>query len=198
MATTGYLRVSTVQQETEKNKFEILEFANQNHLGEVTWVEETVSGSKSWKQRKIADVINGAAAGDTIIVNELSRLGRSMLECMEMLAVLSEKSVNLYAIKGNWKLENTLQSKIIAMVFAIAAEIEREMISRRTKEALAARKRSGEPIGRPTGPGRSKLDPHIADIQRLLHEGVTQVIIAERFDTTPENLSLWLRKRNLR
>ena len=97
----GYLRVSTGDQELEKNKSDILHLANHLNLGRVSFVEEIVSGKVSWKKRKIAEIIEEFTKGDTLIVSELSRLGRSMLECMEILSVAVEKGVRIYAIKGN-------------------------------------------------------------------------------------------------
>jgi len=109
-------------------------------------VEEHVSGSVSWRKRGISRVLDELQAGDTLVVSELSRLGRSMLECMEILSIASQKGINLYAVKGNWQLDGTIQSKIMAMAFAMAAEIERDLISQRTKEALAARRRAGKKL----------------------------------------------------
>ena len=100
------------------------------------FVEEKVSGTVPWKKRKIADIVDQLTEGDLLIVSELSRIGRSMLEIMQVLSTSLEKGVNVYAVKGNWKLDNSIQSKIIAVVFSMAAEIERELISRRTRVAL--------------------------------------------------------------
>jgi DNA invertase Pin-like site-specific DNA recombinase len=127
-------------------------------------------------------------ADDNLIVSELSRLVRSMLECMEILSIATQKTINIYTVKGNWQLDGSIQSKIIAMAFAMAAEIERDLISQRTKEALAARKRAGKPLGRPQGSGKSKLDNHRPEIEGLLKNGSTQKYIAERYDTTEANL----------
>jgi DNA invertase Pin-like site-specific DNA recombinase len=143
-------------------------------------------------------VLQELAEGDNLIVSELSRLGRSMLECMEILALATEKKIHLYAVKGNWQLENSLQSKIMAMVFSMAAEIERDLLSQRTKEALAARKRTGMKLGRPEGVGKSKLDEHRPEIEAMLKNGTTQKYIAQRYKTTEVNLSLWLEKHGLR
>ncbi len=196
--TTAYLRVSTGEQDLEKNKFDILHLANEKGLGKVTWVEETISGRVSWKKRKIAAVLEGAQAGDTLIVSELSRLGRSMLECMEILAIAAEKKINVYSVKGNWQLDGSMQSKIMAMVFSMAAEIERELISQRTKEALAAKKKAGMKLGRPTGPGKSKLDAYRPEIEGMLNNGTTQKFIADRYGTTEANLSRWMRTHGLK
>src|SRR5260370_30939410 len=136
--TTAYFRVSTIDQDLEKNKAAILALANAKVLGPVQFVEEKVSGKISWKKRKIAEILEISQKGDNIIVSELSRLGRSMLECMQILSIASQKGINIYAIKGNWQLDSSIQSKIIAMAFSMAAEIERDLISKRTKEALIA------------------------------------------------------------
>ena len=147
---------------------------------------------------QIAQVIEELNVGDNLIVSELSRLGRSMLECMEILSIATQKAINVFAIKGNWQLDGSIQSKIIAMAFAMAAEIERDLISQRTKEALAARKRAGKLLGRPQGSGKSKLDKHRPEIEGLLKNGSTQKYIAARYCTTEANLSRWLKKHGLR
>lgn len=195
--TVAYLRVSTTDQNLEKNKFEILQLANYKGLGQVQWVEETVSGRVSWRQRKIATVLEQLQSGDSLIVSELSRLGRSMLECMEILSIAFQKGIHLYAVKGNWRLDNSIQSKIVAMAFSMAAEIERDLISQRTKEALAARKMAGMKLGRPRGIGKSKLDAYRPEIEALLDNGSKQTFIARRYGTTPANLSRWLKQHHL-
>lgn len=102
-----------------------------------------------------------------------------------------------WAIKGNWRLDDTIQNKIVAMAFSMAAEIERDLISARTTEALRARKASGLPLGRPKGPGKSKLDQFRPEIEALLANGSTQAFIAKRYGTTPANLSNWIRKHGI-
>lgn len=196
--TIAYLRVSTNEQDLEKNKADILHHANGKKLGHVEWVEEKASGRVSWKKREIGRVMDELNSGDNLLVSELSRLGRSMLQCMEILSIATEKGIHIYAVKGNWQLDDSIQSKILAMAFTMAAEIERDLISQRTKEALAARKRSGKPIGRPKGSGKSKLDEHRTEIERLLNEGSTQRYIASRFDTSPTNFSRWMKKHGLK
>lgn len=121
-----------------------------------------------------------------------------MLECMEILSIASQKQINIYAVKGNWQLDNSIQSKIVAMAFSIAAEIERDLISQRTKEALAARKKAGIKLGRPRGVGKSKLDQFRPEIEALVANGSTQRFIAKRYDTTEANLSRWLKKHHLK
>ena len=195
--TIAYLRVSTSDQDLEKNKAAILHLANEQNLGKVDFVEETVSGKVSWRKRKIATILDEMNLGDKIIVSELSRLGRSMLECMEILSIASTKGIAIYAVKGNWQLEDSIQSKIIAMAFAMASEIERDLISKRTSEALKMRKDAGMPLGRPKGPGKSKLDAYYPEIEALLVNGSTQRFIAIRYGSTEANLHYWLKKRGL-
>ncbi|MEO8391718.1 MAG: recombinase family protein [Chloroflexota bacterium] len=195
--TIAYLRVSTTDQDLEKNKFDILQLANEKGSGQVQWVEETVSGKVSWRKRKIATVLEQLGAGDTLIISELSRLGRSMLECMEILSIAFQKELHIYAVKGNWHLDNSIQSKIVAMAFSMAAEIERDLISQRTKEALAARRKAGVILGRPKGRGKSKLDGFRPEIEALMNNGSTQKFIAKRYATTPANLNRWLKTHKL-
>ena len=195
--TVAYLRVSTADQNTEKNKKDILLFANDKKFGNVDFVEETVSGKKSWKERKIKSIIDNLGGRDRLIVPEFSRLGRSMLEIMEILAIAQEKEIHIYAIKGNWELNASLQSKIYAMAFAMAAEIERELISSRTKEALRARKAAGVKLGRPKGPGKSKLDPFREEIVAMLKNGSTKTYLSKKYCTSLPNFYNWLKKNNI-
>ena len=195
--TIGYLRVSTADQDLEKNKHEILELANNKDFGKVEWVEEKVSGKKSWKQRKIKGVMDNLNNGDRIIVPELSRLGRSMLEIMEMLSVSRQKGISIYAVKGGWELNGSIQSKVMAMAFSIAVEIERDLISKRTKEALRARRAKGVKLGRPKGPGKSKLDKYHEEIVALLANGSTKSYVAKKYGTTLPNLYNWLKKNEI-
>jgi len=193
----AYLRVSTVDQDAEKNKADILKFANARQFGHVVFVEEKVSGAKPWKQRKIKEVIDELGDGDRLILPELSRMGRSMLEIMEIMAVAKEKGIAVYDIKNGWELNSSIQSKVMAMVFSIAAEIERDLIRKRTVEGLKAARAQGKLLGRPKGPGKSKLDKYREEIIALLKTGSKQVYIAKRYGTTQPNLYNWLRKRGL-
>ncbi|MDP3936179.1 MAG: recombinase family protein [Alphaproteobacteria bacterium] len=195
--TIAYLRVSTIDQDLEKNKAAILHLANEKNLGKVSFIEETCSGKVSWRNRKIANILEEMENGDRIIVSELSRLGRSMLECMEILSIATQKGLSIYAVKGNWQLDHSIQSKIVAMAFSMASEIERDLISKRTIEALLVRKAAGMQLGRPRGPGKSKLDAYRPEIEALLANGATQKFIAVRYGSTEANLHHWLKKRGL-
>lgn len=196
--TIAYLRVSTIDQNLEKNKADILHMANDKNLGRVEFIEEKVSGKISWKQRKIGPLLDELNKGDTILLSEFSRLGRSMLECMEIISIAIDKGIKIYTVKGGWQLDDTIQSKVMAMVFSMAAEIERDLISKRTKEALNAVRESGVKLGRPKGPGKSKLDLVRPEIEALLSTGSTQKFIATRYNVTQPTLCNWLKKNNIK
>src|ERR687896_1633654 len=191
--TIAYLRVSTIDQDIDKNKSAILTLANLKVLGHVHFIEEKVSGKVPWRNRKIADILNSSQKEDNIIVSELSRLGRSMLECMEILSIATQKGINVYAVKGDWQLTNSIQSKIIAMAFSMASEIERDLISKRTREALLVKKQNGMKLGRPKGIGKSKLEIYRVEIEALIKNGSTRKFIANLYHTTEANLHHWLK-----
>ena len=196
--TIAYLRVSTIDQDIEKNKADILRLANDKDLGRVHFIEEKASGKISWRKRKIADVLENLQDGDNIVISELSRLGRSMREGRERRSLATQKGINVYAVKGSWQLDHSIQSKIVAMAFSMAAEIERDLISKRTKEALMAKKVAGVKLGRPKGSGKSKLDQYRPEIEALLANGSSQKFIANRYGTTEVNLHHWMKKHGIK
>lgn len=196
--TIAYLRVSTLDQNLEKNKADILLLANDKNLGKVEFLEEKISGKISWKQRKIGTLLEELKKGDVILLSEFSRLGRSMLECMEIISIAVEKEIKIYTVKGSWQLDNSIQSKVMAMVFSMAAEIERDLISKRTKEALQSIQLSGVQLGRPKGPGKSKLDVFKVEIQALLSNGSSQKFIAGRYNVTESTLCNWMKKNKIK
>jgi DNA invertase Pin-like site-specific DNA recombinase len=193
----GYLRVSTQDQDLEKNKADIHTFANERRLGSVDWVEEKVSGAKTWRKREIAQVVEGLQEGDWLIVPELSRLGRSTLDILDILAELRKKEVNVYAVKGSWTLNGTIESKVFLTMMALFSEIERDLISARTKKALKARQAAGVKLGRPKGPGKSKLDPYRPEIEALLKNGSRLNFISARYNVTVPTLLNWIKKNNI-
>ena len=195
--TICYIRVSSELQDTEKNKADVLTFANERQFGHVQFVEEKVSGKVHWSKRAIKGIIDNLNDGDRLIVPELSRLGRSMLEIMEMLSIVKSKNVNVYAIKGGWELNGSIQSKVMAMAFSIAAEIERNLISERTTEALRARKAAGVKLGRPKGPGKSKLAQHQDEFLALMITGVPQTKVAAKYGVNRTTLINWIKKNGL-
>jgi DNA invertase Pin-like site-specific DNA recombinase len=197
--TLGYIRVSTDEQDTEKNHAAILDFANARDFGKVEFVEEKISGMVSWRKRKLAEVVDHLKAGDRLIVPELSRLGRSLVEVLEVLNVLKDKDVAVYSVKEGFKLNGSdMQSKIMRTMLALFAEIEHDLIVSRTKEGLAMARLKGSRLGRRPGPGKSKLDPHKDEIIALIKTGSRRNYIAKKFGTSEVNLSLWLKSRGLR
>jgi len=195
--TCAYIRVSTDKQDLENQRYAILEYANEKKLGNVEFVEEAVSGKVSWRNRKLKDLIDNLQKGDNLIVAELSRLGRSMLEIMELLNILLSKGVNVYVVKGNYELKDDIQSKVLAFAFSLASEIERELISQRTKEALAKRKAEGKRLGRPKGSYSSKLDHKKEEIKELLDKGVSISSIAKILGVHYNTMRNYIRRRNI-
>ena len=196
--TIAYLRVSTIDQNLEKNKADILHLANEKNLGRVEFVEEKISGKVSWRKRKIAPLLEELKKGDVILLSEFSRLGRSMLERMEIISIAVEKGIKIYTVKGGWQLDDSIQSKVMAMVFSMAAEIERDLISKRTKEALQSIKISGRKLGRPKGPGKSKLDPFRPEIEAFINNGSSQKFISKRYNVTEPTLCNWIKKNSIK
>jgi DNA invertase Pin-like site-specific DNA recombinase len=194
----GYLRVSTQEQDLEKFKSSILLFSNDKGFGNVKFVSEKISGKGSWKDRKLFDVVNTLVKDDVLIVPELSRLGRSTLDVLDILKTLKDKEINVYSVKESLELNGNIQSKIMSTMLSLFAELERDFISARTKEALKARKAAGVILGRPKGKGKSKLDKHKEEIEALLKTGSTKVWIASHFKTTPGNLYNWMRQNEIK
>lgn len=194
----GYLRVSTVEQDLEKNEADILKFANSHDFGKVEFISEKVSGAKSWKKRKLAEVVKSLNENDVMIVPELSRLGRSLIEVLEVLNELSSKGVKVFSVKENFQLNGQdLQSKVMRTMFALFAEIERDLIIARTKEGLQAAKAKGQLLGRPKGKGKSKLDQYKEEIIALIKTGSTKKYLASKYGVSPVALWNWMKRSNL-
>lgn len=197
MATIGFLRVSTLDQGTEKNKLDILQFANHKKLGNVEFVEETVSGTKDYKKRKLGALLDRMTKGDILIVPELSRIARSTIQILEVIQITQDRGITLYSLKENFcNMDNSIASTVTKTIFALVAQIERELISLRTREALHAKKQAGVKLGRPSGKGKSKLDEHSADILRLVALRVPKTIIAKQYGCTVGNLYNFLNRLN--
>ena len=147
----AYLTVSTEKQFLANQKEEILRFAEKNGLAIDKWYTETVSGSVSTKERKLAPLLRQMKPGDTLIVTEISRLSRTLLEIMTILNSCIKKQVVLYSTKEGYVFQNDINSKVLGFAFGLMAEIERNLISMRTKEALARRKQEGVALGRRKG-----------------------------------------------
>jgi DNA invertase Pin-like site-specific DNA recombinase len=193
----GYLRVSTNGQELENQKLGILKFANEQGW-KVDFIEETVSGRVSYKERELGRVVSTLSKDDVLIVSELSRLGRSMLEVMTLLCELSDRGIKVYAIKGNHRVDNSIASKVMTMVLCMASEIERDLISQRTKEALQKKKQEGVTLGRPKGvPGKSRLDGKEEEIKKLLDKDVGIASLAKIYDCSWPTMANFIKKKIL-
>jgi DNA invertase Pin-like site-specific DNA recombinase len=154
--TYGYVRVSTDKQRVDNQEYEIQRFCAKNNIVIDEWIKETISGTKTPDKRKLGALLERVKSGDLIICAELSRLGRSLFMIMSILNRLMAIDAKVWTIKDNYRLGDDIQSKVLAFAFGLSAEIERDLISQRTKEALALRRAEGVILGRPIG---SKTDP---------------------------------------
>ena len=189
MTTYSYLRVSTVDQDTDKNKLEVLKFANNKKLGNVEFIEEKISGKANFKKRLLGSLLDKMQHGDILIVPELSRIARSITQIFEVIEIVNNKGIILYSLKENFcSNDKSITSTVATTIFALVAQIERDLISLRTKEALIAKKAQGIKLGRPKGKGKSKLDEHKEDILKLIALKVPKTIIAKQYNTSVVNL----------
>jgi len=191
----GYVRVSTDRQNTENQRFEIRNFAKQNDIVIEEWIEEKVSSMQELRKRKLGKLIGRAKEGDLIIASELSRLGRNLLQVMGMLNHLMITGVRVWTIKDGYKLGDDISSKVLAFAFGLSAEIERKLISQRTKEALARVKAGGKALGRPVGRrnSTSKLTNRAGIVQRLLSCGCSHSEMARKLKVHRNTLTAFLK-----
>lgn len=183
--TYGYIRVSSDRQTVENQRYEILRFCESNGLIVDGWIEETISGTKSYTKRQLGRLLKNVRKDDLIICSELSRLGRNLYMIMEILSICMTKECQVWTIKDNYRLGDDIQSKVLAFAFGLSAEIERNLISMRTKEALARRRAEGKRLGRPKGRAtdieKHKLYKHLAKIQKMIEKGDSISAIARRY-----------------
>ena len=179
----GYIRVSTDKQTVENQRFEILQFCQHEGLEINGWIEETVSGGKTPDKRKLGLLLKKVQKDDMIICSELSRLGRSLYMVLNILSLCMEKGVAVRSIKDNFTLGDDIQSKVLAFAFGLSAEIDRKMVSERTKQGLALRREQGVVLGRPKGSKNSnnKLLPHQDVIRTLIEQDNTYAEVARLF-----------------
>jgi len=183
----GYIRVSTDKQTTQNQKFEIKNYAKERNIIIDEWIEETISATKKLEQRKFGHLLKKMKKGDTLIVSELSRMGRNLMQIMKILHDCMEKDIQVFTIKERYELGNNINSKVLAFAFGLSAEIERNLISQRTKEALARKKAEGVILGRPIGSKSStlKLTGKVEEIKKLLkkkisYSGIGRILGAHR------------------
>ena len=178
--TYGYIRVSSDKQTVENQRFEIGRFCAAQEMEIDGWIEETISGTRDYDKRKLGELLRNVRAGDLIICSELSRLGRSLYMVMEILSLCMERDCRVWTVKDNFRLGDDIQSKVLAFAFGLSAEIERNLISQRTKEALNRKRAEGVHLGRPKGAlsKRVKLTGKEEVIRVLREEGTSWSQIA--------------------
>jgi len=192
----GYIRVSTDKQTIENQRFEINRFCKSQRIKIDKWIEEKISGTKEPEKRQLGGLLKDARESDVIICSELSRLGRSFFMIMSILSNCMKRGIKVWTIKDGYRLGDDIQSKVLAFAFGLSAEIERNLISQRTKEALARCKAEGKILGR--RPGRTinvKLTGHEREIRKMLREGKNNVEIGKRFGVHRQTVRIFLRER---
>ena len=190
----GYVRVSTDHQNIENQHHEIKEFSKRQHLKIYAWITETISSRKELKQRKLGKLLQKIKAGDVIVATEISRLGRNMLEVMGILQKCLEKECQIWTLKENYRLGADIQSKVLAFAFSLSGEIERQLISQRTRESLKRLKSEGRHLGRPYGFNYQKLAKHHRQIERMLARNISQAEIAREFECSWSTLHRYIKK----
>ena len=195
----GYIRVSTDKQTTENQRFEIQGFAERQNIVIDEWIEETISSTKDPQKRKLGKLIKKVKKDDLIIVSELSRLARNLLQVMGILNSLLNTDARVWTIKDNYKLGDDIPSKVLAFAFGLSAEIERKMISQRTKEALVRVRAEGKTLGRPIGrkSAKLKLTDRIDLVRRLLGSGYSQSAAARKLRVHRLTLAAFMKRENI-
>lgn len=199
MSVYAYIRVSTEMQTHENQEYEIRKYCSRHGIEVTHWVTESVSGTVAVEKRELGKTISSMSKGDILISTELSRLGRNMLMIMGILNVCSSKGIAIHTIKDNFDLSDSINSKIIAFAFALAAEIERNLISQRTREALALRKINGIKLGRPKGSSHKKrvFYKKKDEIYHMIQQGKTLTEIALSIGIHRNTLSRYLKDEKI-
>lgn len=196
MALFAYLRVSTDMQDVNTQKLGVLEYCAARKLGVPELVEDTVSSKTDWRQREIGLLLASCVAGDVVVVSEISRLARSTLQVLEIMQAAASSQVAIHVVKNAMVMDGSLQSKIYATIFGLAAEIERDFIVQRTKEGLARVRAEGIVLGRPPGEAKTlALDTHAKKIDHYLELKLNKRAMAKLLDVSPNTLYQWLRRR---
>jgi len=195
----GYIRVSSDKQTVENQRFEINNYCEKQGLTIDGWIEETISGTKNYTKRALGKLLKRVNNDDVIICSELSRLGRNLFMIMEILNICMNRECRVWTIKDNYRLGDDIQSKVLAFAFGLSAEIERNLISQRTKEALARKRAEGVVLGRPIGRKSShvKLTGKDETIKVLRAQGVSIVKIAKIFKVDRMTVAKYIKDNNL-
>lgn len=196
MAVIGYIRVSSTKQTCEHQHYEIEQYAQQNGIKIDRWVEETISSRKPLNKRKLGQLLTELQPNDILIAAEISRLGRSLLEVMHILEICLNNNCQVWTLKEHYRLGNDIQSKVMAFAFGLSAEIERNLISQRTKASLENIKATGKRIGRPFAAQskKLKLSRNTKKIKYWLETGLTKYRIAKMMSVSPATVSNFIKR----
>ena len=195
----GYIRVSSDKQTVENQRYEIIRFCESKKLIIDGWIEETISGTKEVNKRALGRLLRKVQKGDIIVCSELSRLGRNLFMIMQILYICMNKECRVWTVKDEYRLGEDIQSKVLAFAFGLSAEIERNLISQRTKEALALRKSEGVKLGRPLGSAskKSKLDGAELAVSVMILAGTSVNQMAKLYGTHRKTVKLFISKKTL-
>lgn len=196
----GYIRVSTDKQTVENQRYEIKNFCKKNDMKIDGWIsDEGISGTKDPEKRELGKLLEKAKAGDYILCSELSRLGRSLMMIMAILNECTKKKINIWTIKDNYRLDNDISSAVIAFAYGLSAQIERQLISQRTKEALARKKAEGVFIGRPKGSlsKKVKLTGNEDKIRKYIKQGMSQREISLKLKVSKGTVNRFIKREKL-
>ena len=193
----GYIRVSTDKQTVDNQRYEIERFCSKNDIKIEQWIEETISGNKSPDKRLLGSLLTEVKRDDLIICSELSRLGRNLFMIMSILNHLMRNDVRIWTIKDNYRLGDNIQSKVLAFAFGLSAEIERDLLSQRTKEALARKRSEGKILGRPGGKKsvRVKLSGNEHEIRALREKQISMSAIGRMYGVSRMTVGTFLKER---
>lgn len=194
----AYLRVSTGKQDGENQKLGVDELAKRLNIKIDKYIDdEGVSGTKEPEKRELGKLMKMLKPGDVLLAGEISRLGRSLFMVMRILEYCMNNGVKVYTAKDGYELGDNIQSKVLAFAFGLSAEIEREMISRRTKEALEKKRAEGVVLGRPVGRKSSKVKLSGKEdiVRELLEKGVSQTEIARIYKVNRNTVHKFVRER---
>ena len=200
MGVYGYLRVSTKEQNTDYQRSQILGYSNDNKLGSVEFIDETVSGAVDWKKRGISTLIDQMNDGDILLVNEFSRLGRSLLDILDILKTLKEKDVKVHIVRDKLIIGDDISSKLMVFMFGLVSEIERDLIKSRVQEGVKnfKEKNPDKSWGRKKGKlYKSNLDDKKDHIVELLSKGISKTSISKMLDINYQTLCSYIKTRNL-
>ena len=195
----GYIRVSTDRQTVANQRYEISSFCQKEHLVVDGWIQETISGTKRADERELGRLLALVNKGDLIVCAELSRLGRSLFMIMDILNTCMQKECRVWTIKEGYRLGEDIQSKVLAFAFGLSAEIERQLISERTREALARKRAEGTALGRKKGSHNMHyiLDRKAETIYGMLEKGCSREKIAKACGVSKGTVIRWLKRNGI-